>query len=64
MRVEQMPLKKISVYSDESILEANKISIREKIDLIPVVARENPAKVVGTLTSEAIANAYEQVRNR
>jgi len=64
IRVEQMPLKKISIYSDESILEANKIIIREKIDLIPVVARENPSKVVGTLTSEAIANAYEQVRTR
>ncbi len=64
MRVMQMPLKKISVFSDESILEANKIITREKIDLIPVVARENPTKVVGTLTSEAIANAYEQARNR
>jgi Zn-dependent protease/predicted transcriptional regulator len=64
LRVEQMPLKKIFVFIDESILEANKIIIREKIDLIPVVEKENPSKVVGTLTSEAIANAYEQARNR
>jgi CBS domain-containing protein len=64
LRVEQMPLKQISIYQDESILEAHKITIREKIDLIPVVLRENPSKVVGALTSEAIANAYEQARNR
>ncbi|MCW3999030.1 MAG: site-2 protease family protein [Candidatus Bathyarchaeota archaeon] len=64
LKVAQMPLMKIHVYLDDSILEANKIIIREKIDLIPVVERENPEKVVGALTSEAIANAYEQARNR
>ena len=60
LRVEQMPLRNISVYEDESILEANKIITQEKIDLIPVVERETPKKVVGVLTSEAIANAYEK----
>lgn len=63
-RVEQMPLKNISVYQDESILEANKIMTREKIDLIPVVDRETPTKVVGVLTSEAIAKAYEKSKSR
>ena len=64
LRVEQMPLKNISVYEDESILEANKLITREKIDLIPVVDRESPTKVVGVLTSEAIASAYEKSKNR
>jgi Zn-dependent protease/CBS domain-containing protein len=64
LRVEQMPLKNISVYEDESILEANKIITREKIDLIPVVDRETPTKVVGVLTSEAIANAYEKSKSQ
>ena len=63
-RVEQMPLKNISVYEDESILEANKIMTREKIDLIPVVDKETPTKIVGVLTSEAIANAYEKSKSR
>ncbi len=63
-KVEQMPLRNISVYPDESILEANKIMRREKIDLIPVVDREAPTKVVGVITSEAIASAYDTARNR
>ena len=64
LRVEQMPLKNISVYEDESILEANKLITREKIDLIPVIDRESPTKVVGVLTSEAISSAYEKSKNR
>ncbi len=64
LRIGQMPLKKISIHDDESILEANKIITREKIDLIPVVQKENPSKLVGVITSEAIANAYEKARNR
>ncbi len=62
--VEQMPLKNISVFEDESILEANKIMAREKIDLIPVVEKEKPKRIVGVLTSEAIASAYEKSKNR
>ena len=64
LRVEQMPLKNISVFEDESILEANKIMTTEKIDLIPVVDKENPTKIVGVLTSEAIANAYEKSKSQ
>jgi len=64
LRVEEMPLKQISVYQDESILEANKTMIREKMDLIPVVDKEMPLKVVGVLTTQAAANAYEKARNR
>ncbi len=64
LRVEQMPLKNISVFEDESILEANKIMIREKIDLIPVVDKETRTKILGVLTSEAIANAYEKSKNK
>ena len=39
-----MPLKNISVFEYESILEANKIMTNEKIDLIPVVDKENPPR--------------------
>lgn len=64
LRVEQMPLMNISVFEDESILEANKIIIREKIDLIPVVDRENHTKIVGVLTSEGISSAYEKSKSQ
>jgi len=62
LTVEQMPLKKISTFSDESILEAYKIMTREKIDLVPVVERENPEKIVGVVTSESVAYAYEKAK--
>jgi hypothetical protein len=35
---------------------------REKIDLIPVVERETPTKVVGVVTSEGVAYAYEKAK--
>ncbi len=64
LKVEQMPLKHIAVLEDESILEANKILLREKINLLPVVERDNPAKVVGVVTSDTITAAYDKARNR
>jgi Zn-dependent protease/CBS domain-containing protein len=63
LTVEQMPLKSISVHEDESILEVNKIMTNEKIDLIPVVDRADPTKIVGVLTSEAISSAYEKAKH-
>ena len=62
LKVEQMPLKNISVYQDEAILEAYKIMTKEKIDLLPVVDKAAPAKIVGVLTSESVANAYEKAK--
>ncbi len=64
LRVEQMPLNKISVYEDESILEAIKIITKERMDLLPVVDKQNPTKLVGVLTSEAIAKAYEKSKSK
>jgi Zn-dependent protease/CBS domain-containing protein len=64
LRVEQMPLKNISVHEDESILEANKIMTKEKIDLIPVVDKQTPSKILGVITSEAIADAYEKSKSK
>ena len=61
--VGQMPLKHLSVFPDESILEAYKVMTREKIDLLPTVDRKAPDKVVGVLTSEAVASAYEKAKN-
>jgi len=60
----QMPLSKIAVYEDDSILEANKIIATRKFDIIPVVKRGYPTKPVGIITSIAIANAYEKSKNR
>jgi Zn-dependent protease/predicted transcriptional regulator len=64
LKVEHMQLKKISVYEDESILEANKIITRERIDLVPVVNKQTPTKIVGVVTSEAIAKAYEKSKSK
>ncbi len=64
LRVEQMPFKNISTYPDEAVLEAYKLMTKEKIDLLAVLDKETPTKVVGVLTSEAIAKAYEQARNQ
>jgi Zn-dependent protease/CBS domain-containing protein len=63
LRVGQMPLKKLSVFQDESILEAYKIMTQEKVDLMPVVDRKISTKIVGVLTSESVANAYEKAKN-
>jgi Zn-dependent protease/CBS domain-containing protein len=63
LKVEQMPLKNISIFSDEAILEAYKLMTREKIDLLPVVDRSDSSKVVGVLTGECIASAYEKAKN-
>ncbi len=63
IRIEQMPLKNISTFPDEAVFETYKLMTREKIDLMPVVDKEAPSKVVGVLTSEAVANAYEKAKN-
>jgi CBS domain-containing protein len=57
-----LPTNKISVFVDESILEAYKLMTREKVGLIPVVYREEPNKVAGVVTSEGVANAYEKAK--
>ncbi|HUJ84354.1 MAG TPA: site-2 protease family protein [Candidatus Acidoferrales bacterium] len=62
IRIEQMPLKNISTYPDEAVIEAYKIMSKEKIDLMPVVDKEAANRVVGVLTSEAVANAYEKAK--
>lgn len=62
--IEQMPLSKIVVYEDDSILEANKIIAAQNLALIPVVKRNSPTKIVGIITGIAIANAYEQAKSR
>ncbi len=62
LRVKQMQIKQVSIFQDESILEANKIMSREKIDLVPVVKRDQPDKTIGVLTSEGISYAYEKAK--
>jgi Zn-dependent protease/CBS domain-containing protein len=62
LHVEHLLIKNLSVFQDESILEAYKVMRREKTDLVPVVAREAPSKVVGVVTSESIAYAIEKAK--
>ncbi len=63
IRVTELPLKYFSVQPDESVLEAQKILTREKVHLVPVVDPKLPTRVVGVLTSEGVAKAYEVARN-
>ncbi len=63
LQLKQLSIKHIWVFADESVLEAYKSMSKERIDLIPVVKRENPDRVVGVVTSEAIAKAYEKAKS-
>jgi Zn-dependent protease/CBS domain-containing protein len=62
LKLREMRIKQISAFRNEPVLEAYKVMAREKIDLIPVVERESPDKVVGVLTSEGVARAYEKAK--
>jgi Zn-dependent protease/CBS domain-containing protein len=61
--VGKLPIKKVSIFSDEPAVDAYKIMAKEKIDLVPVVHRDNTSKVVGVVTSESIAYAYEKAKS-
>jgi Zn-dependent protease/CBS domain-containing protein len=58
----EMQMQKLYTFYDDSVLEAYKIMVRERIDLVPVVKKEDPKKVVGVITSEGIAFAYDKAR--
>jgi Zn-dependent protease/predicted transcriptional regulator len=62
LKLGQMRIQEISAFRDEPVLEAYRRMVREKIDLMPVVERESPKKVVGVITSEGVARAYERAR--
>jgi Zn-dependent protease len=62
LKLGEMRIQQISAFRDEPVLEAYRLMVRQKIDLIPVVERESPNKVVGVLTSEGVARAYERAR--
>jgi Zn-dependent protease/CBS domain-containing protein len=64
MAIARLPMKTIFTFPDEAVFEAYKLMTRERIDLLPVVDKDSPSKVVGVLTSEAVANAYEKAKNR
>jgi Zn-dependent protease len=61
--VGEIPLTKISVFRDESVLEAQKIMVSRKIAVMPVVERENPDKVTCVLTTEGLAAAFDRAKN-
>ncbi len=62
-KVGEMPLKNVSTNPDEAVLEAYKIMTAYKMDVIPVVEKDSQTKVVGVLTSEGIANAYQKAKD-
>jgi Zn-dependent protease/CBS domain-containing protein len=62
LRVAQMPLKKVTAYADESVLEAQKIMMRERISVLPVVDRSDPAHLTCVLTIEGVAAAFEKAK--
>jgi Zn-dependent protease/predicted transcriptional regulator len=63
LTVDKLPLMKIEVYPDESVLEAQKIMLRYRIDVLPIIDRENPTKIVCVLTTEGVAAAIEKAKN-
>ena len=62
MQVGKLPMKKLLIFDDESVLEAYKIMRHEKIDLLPVVNREATDIVIGIITSEGIASSIEKAK--
>jgi len=64
MTVSQLPMKNISTFPDEAVFEAYKLMTKEKIDLLPVVDKDVPTKVIGVLTGETVASAYEKAKSR
>jgi Zn-dependent protease/predicted transcriptional regulator len=62
LKLGQMRIQQISAFRDEPVLEVYRRMIKEKVDLIPVVDKESPKKVVGVITSEGVARAYERAR--
>lgn len=62
LRIEQLPITQVTVFADESILEAHKVMLKQKIDLVPVVDKEAPTKAVGVVTGESVTYAYEKAK--
>jgi Zn-dependent protease/predicted transcriptional regulator len=62
VQIQDLPLKKFFIYDDESVLEANKLMAREKIDLLPVVEKFDEYKIVGVITNESMSTAIERAK--
>ena len=63
LHIEQIPLVNVVIFDDQSILEADKLRLKEQIDLLPVAQKQNPTQIIGTLTTKNIAQAYEKTQN-
>jgi Zn-dependent protease/CBS domain-containing protein len=62
LQIGKLPMKKLLIFDDESVLEAYKIMRHERIDLLPVVNREATDIVMGIITNESIASAIEKAK--
>jgi chloride channel protein, CIC family len=52
--------KPVTIYPDNILRIAVDIMVNEDIDLLPVVERENPEKILGIITHKDIMSAYRQ----
>ena len=48
------------IYLDNSLREAADQMVRENVGRLPVVAREDPARVVGVITRSDLLRAHEK----
>jgi Zn-dependent protease/CBS domain-containing protein len=63
LHVNEVPFKKVSVFPNESVLEAQKIMTRDHIDVLPVVDPQDLTKIVCVLTTEGLATAYQKAKD-
>jgi Zn-dependent protease len=59
LTVGQMPLKKVFIFQNDSALDAQKLMIKERLDVLPVVDFEKPSRVVCVLTFEGLSTVYD-----
>ena len=62
-KVDQLPIKKLFAYQDESVLEAQKIMTKERLTVLPVVDRSDPTKLKCVLTVEGVSSALDKAKN-
>jgi Zn-dependent protease/CBS domain-containing protein len=60
--IETLPLVSASVLPEDPVLEAHKIMLKQKIDLLPVVDKEKTRRIIGVLTSEGVSRAYQKAK--
>jgi Zn-dependent protease/CBS domain-containing protein len=63
IKISQLPLRVITVFPNDSILEIYKKMTKENIDMMPVVEQDNPNQVIGVITDKSLSSAYEKAKS-